>query len=472
VENRPLIPDSYEGLRVTVMGLGSFGGGLGAVQFLLDRGALVTLTDLRSAEQLNSSLAQIAIDSLANLVLGEHREQDFLDTDLIVVNPAVKPGNLYLGLSHSHGVPLTTEVNLFWQHCRGKKLIVTGTVGKSTTATLIHQGLRAARLTARLGGNIGVSLLPVVDEIQPDDWTVLELSSFQLDALRALSPQPDIAVITNFSPNHLDWHGELSHYRSAKQVAVQFQSPDQFAFMRANDESTTWTTQAQRVLVHQDTLRPNQVADLAPHLRYKHQTQNAAMAWAVLDKALGLPWEQVAPAFSQFQGLPHRMELVGDTPGPAGPRQEQGPAGPRQEQGPAGPRQRQGVRWINDSKATTPEAAIAAIQAVDKPICLIAGGKDKHVDLDHLANTIADKCDHVLLMGDTSKTLAALIAEFNANLPVTIVPSLENAVRTAHEISEPGMTVLLSPGCASHDAFLNFEHRGTMFRQCVENLHK
>ena len=231
------------GRRVTVMGLGRFGGGVGAVRFLTSHGASVTVTDLLGADELVGPLAKIADCPVEAYHLGGHLESDFVDTDLVVVNPAVPPTSPFLEQARQSGIPLTSEMSLFWQFHPGRTLAVTGSNGKSTTTAMAHGMLEVAGLRSRLGGNIGRSLLPEVDAIAPDEWAVLELSSFQLEDLDRLPASPNIAVVTNFSPNHLDWHGCLSAYRRAKQTILRWQSPDDAAVLNQDDKDVSgWTT--------------------------------------------------------------------------------------------------------------------------------------------------------------------------------------------------------------------------------------
>lgn len=444
------------------MGLGQFGGGLGAVQFLLQRGAVVTVTDLRPEQELLPALSQLETSSLAGLVLGEHREEDFTSADLIVVNPAVRPGeNRFLQLARDHGIPLTSEMNLFWEQCRGRKIVVTGSVGKSTTATLIHQCLQAAGRRAWLGGNIGVSLLPRVDEILIDDDVVLELSSFQLADLDRLHPAPDVSVVTNFYLNHLDWHGSLDAYREAKQAAIAWQRPEQVAVLNGDDaDSSLWPTDARVIWfgreVWQD--RPGvwfddqsimvrsavggwriSLEDLAPSLRHRHGLVNVAAVLAAVTVGMEIPIPDFAPALQNFQSLPHRLEQVA---------------------------QRQGRIFINDSKSTTPESTIAALQAVQEPVILIAGGKDKGADLTVLASAIAGRVKGVVCLGETGPGLARAISAAcsgRASPMIAEAGSLDEALQTAWTASLPGDVILLSPACASHAEFINYERRGERF---------
>ena len=227
--------DDYRGRRVTVMGLGAFGGGVGAVRFLVNRGAIVTVTDLRSAEELSDSLGELAETPPYRIRWGPHDEADFRDAELIVVNPAIRRDHPLLALAERQGIPLTSEMNLFWRHQRGTLLGVTGSNGKSTTAALLHAMLVQSGRRVWLGGNLGRSLLPAIEEIHSDDLVVLELSSFQLTDLDRIQASPHIAVVTNFSPNHLDWHPNLDHYRWAKQTILRWQTNADVAVLNADD---------------------------------------------------------------------------------------------------------------------------------------------------------------------------------------------------------------------------------------------
>ena len=461
-------PPQYRGRRVTVMGLGRFGGGLGAVRFLVERGARVTVTDCAGADQLAESLAELERLPISALHVGGHREEDFAGADLVVVNPAVPRDNRFLDLARRSGVPLTSEMNLFWQHQRGRIVGVTGSNGKSTTTALIHSILTAAGVRARLGGNIGRSLLPEVDEIGEKDWSVLELSSFQLADLDRVKASPDVAVVTNFSPNHLDWHGTLDEYRRAKQTIVRWQSSDGTAVLNADDADVSrWQTGARRYLFgmapraeagcfavdHRRALfrRDGGQARELPirdwlTLPGKHNLQNAmAAVCATLAMLLEVTAEAVEQGLRSFCGLPHRLQFVAEVAG---------------------------RRFYNDSLATTPESTIVALEAFDRPVVLLAGGYDKRVDLSAMAGVIARRCKAVVLMGQTAGVLAALIERRSAaTSPAPVVAeSFREACENAVAVSAPGDVLLLSPGCASYDWFRNFADRGDQFVQFVHSL--
>ncbi len=479
---------------VTVMGLGGFGGGVGAVRFLAEAGAKVIVTDLRSEEELRPSLAQIDPAWPITLRLGHHAEADFRNSDLVVVSPAVPKNSPYLAVARDAGIPLTSEMNLFWERNRGRVLAITGSNGKSTTTALTHAILSGLRVPCSpgpcglddsiqsqnqpshkgsdyrrcwLGGNIGISLLPEVRQIQPDDWVVLELSSFQLEDLAPLRPQPEIAVATNFSPNHLDRHGTVEAYRAAKQNVLSWQTAEQFAVVNSLSEVATWPTAAIRLrfgpadekqfgvfgegLEVMARMPSEPSRELRIPLRRwlrlpgTHNWQNAQAAIAAA-LAAGATLEAIEKGVSNFRGLPHRLEFVAEV---------------------------HGRRCFNDSKSTTPEATVLALQSFDEPIVLLAGGYDKQIDLSAIAATAVTRCRAVALLGQTGPQLGTLIeqAARAANVTGPICRGFESlapAVAWSLQESVPGDIVLLSPGCASYDWFQNYIERGEQFAALIE----
>jgi UDP-N-acetylmuramoylalanine--D-glutamate ligase len=487
VRERPTLPRDFRGRRVTVMGLGAFGGGEGVVRFLSDRGARITLTDLKTEADLAPTLARLDGCRLEALHLGGHREDDFCNTDLVVVNPAVPRANPYLELARSAGVELTSEINLFVELNRGGVAAVTGSIGKSTTTALLERMVAAAGMTAWLGGNIGRSLLPEVDSIRPDHLVFLELSSFQLADLDRIQFRPDVAVVTNLRPNHLDWHPDLADYRRAKQTLLRWQRPDDIAVLNADDPDVSrWPTQGLvRWFGHRTRPAPSSPVDVfeddedegdfvqptivdtppfagcfvddmtlvSPQFEIdlradfplpgSHHALNAAAACTAA-LAIGAGESAIRTALRSFTGLPHRLQFVGAF---------------------------YGRRFFDDSKATTPEAAIAALNAFEEPVVLLAGGYDKHVDLTPFAEAISQRARAVALMGQTADTLATLLRDAISTSSssrlkengIRIAASFNDACRYIFEQSLPGDAVLLSPGCASYGWFNNYVERGQAF---------
>lgn len=420
------------------MGLGHFGGGAGAARWFAARGADVLATDLSAPEKLGDALA-----SLTDLVergairlrLGEHNVSDFTDTDLVVANPAVpRPWeNRFLRSAEAAGVPVTTEIALVAERLpdRSRVLGVTGSAGKSTTAAMIDHVLREAGRSVVFGGNIGGSLLPALSGISRETLIVLELSSAMLHWLGAWSP--GVAVVTNFASNHLDWHGSLEHYRESKQRILDGQRPGDGAALGPG--VAEWATQSgvRRIeLSGHDRLR-----NLA--IPGEHNERNAALALAcarLLDSSLDLSRSE--ESLRGFRGLPHRLELVA-------------------EHG--------GVRFFNDSKSTTPESTVLAVRAFGEAglrrVHLIAGGYDKGASLSPIAR-LAEELGGLYTIGATGPALAA-----DAGARAEFRGDLASAVALAMSRLREGDILLLSPGCASWDQFVNYEERGNLFRDLV-----
>jgi UDP-N-acetylmuramoylalanine--D-glutamate ligase len=456
------------GSRVTLMGLGLFGGGLGAARFLAASGAHLTVTDLRSAGKLASSLAELR-DLPITYHLGGHAVADFTDADLIVAGPGVPRSSEYLHSAARAGIPIASPMNIFLSQCPARIAAVTGSNGKSTTTALLAHMVRQTGRKTWLGGNIGVSLLPSLPNITPGGLVVLELSSFQLQDAQSLCWSPHVAVVTNITPNHLDRHSSMQEYADAKKQIVRHQTPADFAVLNAHDRVTAkWMTQGMgaRALVFDAQADGAQMRDgislAAGRLVWRdgasyemicrsdhvslpgpHNVQNA-MAAACGARCLGAEAENVRAALASFTGLAHRLELVGDV---------------------------SGVRYYNDSFSTTPESTVAAVQSFHQPLTLIAGGYDKKLDLTPIACAAAEHAEVFITIGQTGPELAQRARQESAflerSLMVKEAGSLEEAVWQAARLAMPGMAVVFSPGCASYDMFENCEQRGDIFRQLI-----
>ena len=480
------------GKRVTVMGLGRFGGGVGVTRWLASQGADVLVTDLDPADKLTESIAKVQdlIDhGSVTLRLGEHNVSDFTTCDIVVANPAVpKPwDNRFLRAAQAARIPITTEIRLLVERLpaggRKRTVGITGSAGKSTTTTMTAHILRRVLGGEHvyLGGNIGGSLLGELSKIRATDWVVLELSSAMLHWLGAgvgyadaQGWSPTIGVITNISANHIDWHGEFAHYARSKQQIFLSQRPSDLVIEGAVGEAI-WTDGAlsRRVRVQVD--RASVDAVLATGLRLNvpgaHNRVNAVMASAAAAAALaresGGDADGAAPTMraignaaallADFKGLPHRLEFVGEYGG---------------------------VKCYNDSKCTTPEAALLAIAAFEPEpgrsrVHLIAGGYDKGSDLSPVAKLAAgsgggraEPIAGLYTVGKTGPTIAAAARQAGADTNVVECGTLERAVQEAMSRSRPGDVLLLSPACASWDQFTNFEYRGEEFARLVRESGK
>lgn len=461
--------NDLKGLRVLVMGLGAHGGGVSTARYCAQSGADVTVTDLRSEEDLSRSLEQL--DGLPiRYVLGEHREEDFREADLVVKNPAVPRSSPYL----RYAARIETDISLFLSRHRGEIYAITGTKGKSTTATALHFILSAADPLARLGGNITVSPLSFAAELSGTEAIVLELSSFQLGDLcltpagmRDQLPRFAVGVITNLLQDHQDYYDSMDAYAADKTVVFRRQQITDWVILSCDDDYSRGFHPpiAERTIrltggplsdaVHAGIIGesgyarvpalgyPNPVELVPDSLRVvgHHQRTNllfAATAAALLGRDPGDIRERVA----SFGGVPHRLEFV---------------------------RSYRSVDYYNDSAATIVEATQAAVASFDRPIHLIAGGSDKGLPL-QLFEQIAGKVNSLhLLSGSATERISALLRQ-RASTCTGPHETLEEAVNTATNEAQPGDVILLSPGCASFGMFRNEFDRGDQFRTLVKRL--
>ncbi len=456
-------------MRVVVMGLGRFGGGVGVARYLVKQGADVLVTDLLEADKLADSLAQL--DGLPiEYRLGEHNVSDFTTCDMVIANPAIKPGNRFLRAAQAAGIPITSEIRLLVKALpsRLRTIGVTGTAGKSTVTAMIGHILNLAlpqpsatpgdrstttRPKVWVGGNLGGSLLDKIDNIGPDDWVVLELSSFMLHGLREDHWSPHIAVVTNISPNHLDWHGSFDAYLADKQVIFDYQKDVDCAVLPGWQrqhfqlDADRWPD---RVFDFDEPTEDRvRAADMMIRLPGRHNVLNAEIATGACSFA-GVDPKASKSALADFPGLPHRLQFV---------------------------LEHNDVRYFNDSKCTTPEAAKLAIESFEPgTVHIILGGYDKGSDLQPLAGFAAQRCAGLYTIGATGDVIAATAKDASAGgglskgakASVVRCGELEAAVRQAVQCARPGHVVLLSPACASWDQFDHYEQRGERFIEWVK----
>jgi UDP-N-acetylmuramoylalanine--D-glutamate ligase len=461
----------WRGKRVLVMGLGVHGGGLGVTRFLVGQGATVTVTDLQTAAQLRPSLEALA-GLPVRYVLGEHRAEDFIHTDLIVRNPGVPADSPYLAMAREHGVPVEMEMGLFFRLCPAPIIGITGTKGKTTTTLLVGAMLRQVEPGTVIAGNLRISALELLPQIGPTTPVVLELSSWQLEGLEPHRLNPHIAAITNISPDHLNRYRDLEEYAAAKKLIFRFQSSHDFLVLNADDPvfrgfaaeaqgTVVWFSRQKPVagaylrgdeLLWQwggrpaeaggSLVRPTQAVASRDDVRLPgvHNLENALAAIAIAG-VWGAPPEAMREALLSFRGVEHRLELVAEI---------------------------NGVRYVNDTTSTAPAAALAALAALDGPIVLIAGGADKNLDFGELGAAIARRVKALILLeGTATGKLAAAVSAVKADLIAGRFHDLRAAVQAAQDIARPGDTVLLSPGCASFGMFANEFERGEGFKAIV-----
>lgn len=438
-DERSCISMDWSGKRVTVMGLGHFGGNEAAVRFLCRTGAEVVVTDLADESVLQEPLRRLSNVPVAAYRLGGHRIEDFYDADVVVVNPAVRPGNPLVAAAAQRGATVLTEIELFWRSCPAKVVGVTGSNGKSTTAAMVAAILRADGRRVYLGGNIGRSLLDVLPELSAGDYCVLELSSFQLWWMTDAIVGPEVAIVTSFSPNHLDWHGSMEEYRSAKQRLLRFQRRTDCAVIDPADEQLRSWLAAVR-----GRATPPVDAREIPELKVpgKHNRFNARLAMAA-GRELGCSEDSLRQGLMGYCGLPQRLEWFAEVGG---------------------------RRFYNDSASTTPESTAAAAESIEGPLWLIAGGKDKGCDLRPIAEAAARFARGAAYFGSVAERLRGETAAVDSRFPAQAFEVAAEALRWCFDRSRPGDAIVFSPGCASTDQYRNYRRRGEEFDALVRSL--
>ena len=452
--------DDVAGCRVTVMGLGTRGGGVGVARWLAERGAVVTVTDAKSPDALGSSVAALS-DLPIRFILGGHEAADFTDADLVVRNPGVPRRARTLALAREAGVPVEMEMTLFLRNCPAPVIGITGTKGKTTTATLCAAMLRQWDDRTVLAGNMGVSALGQLTNVQADTPVVLELSSWQVEGLIEHRLSPRIAVITNVAEDHLDHYDGFADYAATKRGLVRFQDENDIAILNA-DDSEVWKAAGEtraRIVPFGRAMAPSRAAWIRNgQLVWRHGDDEqsfrrpaglslsgehgglnalAAMAAAL---ARGAPPAAIQQGLDRFSGIRDRMEQVAEV---------------------------DGVLYINDTAATAPAATMAALSSLGgRRVHLILGGSDKKLDLQPLADAATTAVTLHLLAGSATPSLQALLAAAGRD-GLTVYDEMQTAVAEATAEATPGDVVLLSPGCASFGIFQDEFERGQRFREAV-----
>ncbi len=447
------------GKRVLVMGLGLQGSGMAAARYAAQQGALVRVTDMKSAQVLAPSVRALAGLPI-EFVLGEHREEDFRWAEIVIRNPGVPRSSPYLLLAQQHGARIEMEIALFFLACPAPIIGVTGTRGKTTTTSLIYEILRAHGAPVIIGGNVaGVETLSLLPQITADTRVVLELSSWQLEGLAPHKISPALAVMTNIYPDHLNTYSGMEEYAEAKANIFRYQSATDCAVFNYDNPWTrrfgeeapgrTWFTSLERggsFARGSDQLAPFifRETPLAGH----HNLENILLATTTA-RLLGVPDQTIAATVQRFRGVAHRLEEV---------------------------RTWHDIRLVNDSTSTTPIAGQVALEAFDAPIVLVAGGNTKHLPLEQWPACIVQRCrDVVLLPGSgTDELVPAIQAEVQrqgASDPVRgVFSDFKQALDKAISLARPGDILLFSPGFTSFGMFLNEFDRGDKFVAYVRAL--
>ena len=446
--------------RIGVIGFGVSNQPL--VRVLLRNGCDVTVCDRRERAQLGAAGDEAAAQGAKFILGADYLEH--LDFDVIFRTPGVLPIVPQLRKAAQNGAILTSEMEAFCNLCPCRIIAITGSDGKTTTSTITAELLRAQGYTVHLGGNIGTPLFDRIPDIRPEDFAVLELSSFQLHSMHCA---PDVAIITNISPNHLDVHPDFEDYVSAKCSIYRGQRPDGCLVLNAKDAYTPrFAAEAPGRVRYFSSIGPvengvyctdgviyrahdgksEKILDAAEiRIPGAHNVENYMAAFAATDGLVGnAACVQVAHTFS---GVPHRMERI---------------------------RELNGITFINDSIASSPTRTIAGLHALPKPPVIILGGHDKHIPFDELGDEVCLHAKAAIVVGETAQRIAAAIrgSKFYdpGKLPLVEAPDFRAAVETAYRLALPGDTVTLSPACSSFDFFKNFAERGDTFRAIVESL--
>jgi UDP-N-acetylmuramoylalanine--D-glutamate ligase len=441
--------------RVLVVGLGK--SGVASALFLKTHGALVTVSDTKSGDELRNEIPTL-LDHGITVETGGHGERTFRGQDLIVVSPGVPVDSPPLVQARALDESVIGEIELAAQFLQGPIIAITGSNGKTTTTTLSGEILTAGGLPALVGGNIGTPAISLVERAKPDTVIVLEVSSFQLETIQTFHPK--IAVVLNVTPDHLDRHRTLEVYVDAKARIFENQSGGDFAVLNADDPicvamagrtraQVFWFSRQKEVkqgawvregnVVFRDAAQQREmllVSEIA--LKGAHNLENVLAAVCV-GALLGCAPQKIREAVSDFKAVEHRLEYVATV---------------------------RGVDYYNDSKATNVDATIKALESFPGNIHLIVGGKDKGSNYAVLNDLLRQRVKRVYTIGAAAAKIESQIKD----VEVVHAETLENALRKANAVAQPGDVVLLAPACASFDQFKNYEQRGQAFKEIVRGL--
>jgi UDP-N-acetylmuramoylalanine--D-glutamate ligase len=461
------------GKKIIVVGIAR--SGIAAARLLVSRGASVTANDYKAEAELMKSGAEFAgeIQELreagVGFVFGSHPEEIFLRADLIVLSPGVPANLAALERAREAAIEIISEPELAGRFLRGRMIGITGSNGKTTTTTLIGELMKAAGAEVIVGGNIGTALSGLVEKSHDDTWTVAELSSFQLETIESLRVQ--VAVVTNITPDHLDRHGSFANYVEAKHRIFRNQRPEDWAVLNGESRAVvdmveqlgvgsrqvyfTVTGDSTKAISLRDgqirttllTPEGNEIAVMdikdisVPGM---HNVENIMAALGAVFCAMGTRPDELEPlcqVIRNFRGVEHRIEFVAEI---------------------------NGVKFYNDSKATNVDSTVKSLEAFERNVIVILGGKDKGSDYTVLTPLLQQRVKQIVLIGAASDIIAAQLAGLGSMM--VRATSMQDAVAQAGAAASPGDTVLLAPACASFDMFNNYEHRGEVFKQAVQSI--
>lgn len=454
--------DSFRGKRVLVIGLGLHGGGVDTVKWLVNQGAKVTVTDLKDRNELRPSLAALRGMPI-DYVLGKHRKKDIAASDLVVVNPGVPRTSPYLTYAETRRIPIETDSSIFMHYCTSPVVGITGTKGKTSTSVLIASMLRASNKHVVAVGHFQVPMLSFLNTVGPHSTVVAELSSWRLERLAQRRQSPHIAVITNITPDHLNRYNGFSDYVRAKKIIATFQSSNDHVVLNRDDTilkkfgnkviGHCWWFSLHRfkrgdgafiehgTIITREHGDERRIAKLPLcHAYGDHQVKNI-LAAVLAAKCAGSTNSGIRKALRSMKPIPHRFERI---------------------------RKVRGVDFINDSAATTPEAAVASIAMVQGPLVLLAGGSDKKLPYRMFSKRIGWRVKYLILFA--GEATEKIIRFLPPHTQYAVVHSMKDALTRAWAVAVPGDTVLLSPGAASFGIFLHEFDRGDQFRSLIVSL--
>ncbi len=446
--------------RVLVVGLGK--SGVSAALYLRRQGARVTVSDTRPSEALAKEIPAL-LEAGVMVETGGHGVLTFRRQDLVVLSPGVPLNTPEVQQVQRYGVPLIGELELAAQALQGQVVAITGSNGKTTTTSLLGHIFQQAQRHTLVGGNIGLPVVDLVADSTPETWTILEVSSFQLETIETF--RPHLALVLNITPDHLDRHGSFNNYAAAKARITENQTAADFLVLNAEDKPTQmvaaktkaqiyWFSNVRRVkqgaFTHGDGVYfvgveggvPEPVMPLASvHLRGAHNVENVLAAVAAARLA-GVSAEVIRAAVETFEAVDHRLQFIANV---------------------------RGVDYFNDSKATNVDATMKALEAFPGNVRLILGGKDKGSDYTALVPLLRTRAKAVYTIGAAAQKIEDQLVE-HLDYPVTHAETLANAVALAAREAQAGDTVLLAPACASFDQFASYEDRGQQFAAMVRGL--
>ncbi|MBA7550651.1 UDP-N-acetylmuramoylalanine--D-glutamate ligase [subsurface metagenome] len=464
-------PEDLKNKRITIMGLGINQGGLGAARFFAKSGAKILITDLKSEEELEPSLKKLKGFDI-KYILGRHREEDFINADMVIQNPAVPYNSKYLKIARKYKIPIKTDLDFFFQLCPSKNIIaVAGTKGKSTVSKLIYHIFKEAQKDTILAGNIGISVLDILEKINSQTWVILEISTWQMEGIKNCKFKPRTAVLTNILPDHLDRYPNYKEYARSEKLIFKHQRLNDNLVVNYDNEETIkikkeielpiyWFSAKKKIepgcylenyeLVFQSEeykITFAKISDLP--LLGLHNLENI-LAASTVGFIHNIPGEIILKALKNFPGIPYRLEFIGEF---------------------------KGIKFYNDTCATTPEATLAALKSFPhQPIILILGGKDKKLDYEKLGKFIGKNKEvkKIILLQhpayDASLKIFSSLKKYLNSEKIILTSNLKVGVEIALQQAKANDLILLSPAAASFEMFKNEFDRGDQFNKIVKNL--